>query len=115
MEDLHYTNDFLPLPEKEGIAHNITTSLHQIHDALTHLESFFINEKNHEDIPNKVIGRCIRLIKLHHAMKYPFEVSLSLPPFSYLLISPFCSIFLPFSSSKLVLTPCAAWLIESIT
>ncbi len=68
---MHFVNDYLAAPEKNGIPQDISTSVHEINDSLNHLETSL---QGNDEIPNKVIGRCTRLIKVHHTMKYPFDV-----------------------------------------
>ena len=69
---LHYINDFLSAPEKQGIPQDIEVSLQDIHDAVSHLEQCIANG---QEVPNKVIGRCVRVIKVHQSLKYGFDVS----------------------------------------
>lgn len=69
---LHYINDFLSAPEKQGIPQDIEVSLQDIYDAISHLEQCIADG---QEVPNKVIGRCVRVIKVHQTLKYGLDVS----------------------------------------
>ncbi len=74
---LHFVNAFLCEQERLGIVGDEERSHHDILHALEHVQEIVGKDQY---IPNKVIGRVTKLIKVHHTLKYNFTVSFELYP-----------------------------------
>ena len=71
-DNTHFVNSFLCSQERQGVVGDEDRSYHDTLHALDHVHDLV--QKN-KFLPNKVIGKAVKFIKVHHTLKYNCSVS----------------------------------------